>query len=121
MQSSAGHAAYAPLLFLLVGKTLLLLNHKLKEKQIALLRTQNADDAPIIGDENQLKQVIMNLVVNSIDAVAEAGTIEIALNARHEEGYVELAVTDNGSGIPPEVMDKIFDPFFSVNSFFTDG
>ena len=97
-----------------LDETLLLLNHKLKEKQIALLRTQNADDAPIIGDENQLKQVIMNLVVNSIDAVAEAGTIEIALNARHEEGYVELAVTDNGSGIPPEIMEKIFDPFFST-------
>ena len=97
-----------------LDETLLLLNHKLKEKQIALRRTQNADEAPIIGDENQLKQVIMNLVVNSIDAVAEAGTIEIALNARQEEGYVELAVTDNGSGIPPEVMDKIFDPFFST-------
>lgn len=97
-----------------LDETLLLLNHKLKEKQIALRRTQNADEAPIIGDENQLKQVIMNLVVNSIDAVAEAGTIEIALNARQEEGYVELAVTDNGSGIPPEIMDKIFDPFFST-------
>jgi two-component system, LuxR family, sensor kinase FixL len=68
-------------------------------------------------DSGQIQQAIMNLVRNSLDALAgwrRAGahiTIRTALTAH---GEVELSVTDNGPGVPAEAMQRIFDPFFST-------
>jgi two-component system, LuxR family, sensor kinase FixL len=67
-------------------------------------------------DPGQIQQAIMNLVRNSLDALAGRGagghiTIRTALAA---DGEVELSVTDNGPGLSPEAMERIFDPFFST-------
>jgi nitrogen-specific signal transduction histidine kinase/CheY-like chemotaxis protein len=81
----------------------------------------------IKGDQTQLLQVLMNLCVNSRDAMANGGTLTISAENVAIRGdyanyhpdakpgpYVLLGVTDTGSGIPPEVIDKIFDPFFTT-------
>jgi len=78
-------------------------------------------------DPVQLEQVVMNLVVNARDAIASRGRIEVAvkdaaLQAQLDgaEGpvppgsYVVLSVSDNGSGIPPEILPRIFEPFFTT-------
>jgi two-component system sensor kinase FixL len=67
-------------------------------------------------DPGQIQQAIMNLVRNSLDALAGRGagahiTIRTALTA---DGEVQLSVTDNGPGVSPEAMERIFDPFFST-------
>ena len=56
----------------------------------------------------------MNLIMNSIEAVLDNGCITIGLTEKAEENYVELTIQDNGSGIPADVADKIFSPFFST-------
>jgi len=81
----------------------------------------------IQGDPNQLKQVIMNLIVNSQDAMPNGGKIVIATTYRKIEegtpdvppyilpgGYVQMSISDTGNGIPEDLQQKIFEPFFST-------
>ena len=85
------------------------------------------DDAWIDGDRAQLEQIVMNLLVNARDAIAAEGQIVVSirvasLSADELEGcpagrYVVLDVTDDGSGIPPEVRDRIFEPYFTTKTF----
>lgn len=81
----------------------------------------------VMGDPNQLHQVIMNLVTNAYHAVLiENGTISLTLKEVFLEGhiakdlslecggYAQLSVTDTGHGIDPELVDKIFEPYFTT-------
>ncbi len=80
----------------------------------------------ILGDSTQIQQIIMNLVQNAADAFESSmGTIEVRLtttrlepvhaNQEMEAGdYLELAVKDTGSGIAPDVLDHIFEPFYTT-------
>ena len=73
---------------------------------------------PVMASESQLSQVIVNLVVNAADAIppdAPADRRQVRIATRlTADGWIELAVSDTGTGIPPEVRDKIFDPFFTT-------
>jgi two-component system cell cycle sensor histidine kinase/response regulator CckA len=78
------------------------------------------------ADPSQVEQVVMNLVVNARDAMPNGGklvveTADVELDPAHAEGlgaapgpYVRLAVSDSGEGMGPEVLSRIFDPFFST-------
>jgi signal transduction histidine kinase len=66
----------------------------------------------IMADPGQLTQVIHNLVRNAVEAMVEKGRVVVSLRKARNE--VVLAVTDNGPGIRPEVMEKIFNPFFTT-------
>jgi two-component system NtrC family sensor kinase len=83
------------------------------------IEKQIQDDMPsILGDPAQLQQVLLNLLNNAIDAVLErhgaAGGLLIIRARIAENGKVEIAVQDNGSGISPENQKKIFSPFFTT-------
>ncbi len=74
----------------------------------------------VIGDEDQIRQVLLNILTNAVDAVApDDGRIivKIGLHAQRAEypagDWLSLVITDNGSGISPDVKDKLFEPFFS--------
>ena len=78
---------------------------------------------PVTIDPGQLSQVILNLAVNARDAMAGGGRIEIALSNQHREkatrdlpagDYAVLKVTDNGTGIEPDHLEQIFQPFFTT-------
>lgn len=72
-----------------------------------------AQSRPILGDETQLFQLTLNLVLNSFEALAgQGGTVRVSTGADGER--VVLRVADNGPGIPDEVKDLIFDPFFTT-------
>jgi two-component system NtrC family sensor kinase len=60
-----------------------------------------------------LEQVLINLVMNAVNAVPEGGAIEIATS--DAEGGVVIGVRDNGAGIPPERLPRVFDPFFTTD------
>lgn len=69
---------------------------------------------PIIqADPAQLQQAFINLLNNSADAMAGSGTITISTKAMKSQ-FVEICVSDTGSGIPPEYLDKLFTPFFTT-------
>jgi two-component system NtrC family sensor kinase len=72
------------------------------------------DFPPISGDGQQLAQVFVNLFLNALDAVAQGGVIRVAARqAPGDSRYVQVEVSDNGKGIPPEVLPFVFDPFFT--------
>lgn len=66
------------------------------------------------GDENYLIQILLNLVQNSLDALADRPSPTILLKAVETADGVDLIVRDNGMGIPKENLSKIFDPFFTT-------
>ena len=63
------------------------------------------------ADAQEIKQVVLNLVVNALDSMGDHGTLKIDL--RHAEGMAEMVFTDDGCGMPPEVLENIFEPFFT--------
>ncbi|MFO7765886.1 MAG: ATP-binding protein [Pelovirga sp.] len=78
-------------------------------------------------DKNQISQVIQNLIINAVQAMPGGGTIEVScsnvagddiatLPLEPDRHYVCLQVTDQGKGISPDILDKVFDPYFSTKS-----
>ena len=66
----------------------------------------------LVGVRDQLVQVVFNLVLNAIDATGKGG--RIGVKAMPTPGGIELTITDDGSGIPPDVRDKLFRPYFTT-------
>ncbi|MCW5888946.1 MAG: GAF domain-containing protein [bacterium] len=67
---------------------------------------------PVWGDPDQLKQIVLNLLLNAIEASPRGAGVTLSLSAARD--VVELAVADQGPGIPPERLDAIFQPFFTT-------
>ncbi|HUO63191.1 MAG TPA: PAS domain S-box protein [Terriglobales bacterium] len=100
-----------------VEETLLLMEKDLGKSGITIRRTLTPSLKPIHGDENALQQVVMNLLTNARDALGSGG--EISLETSLVPGRPELArltVHDTGPGISPEVLSRIFDPFYTTKS-----
>ena len=66
----------------------------------------------VTGDPEKLKQVVLNLVVNSLEAMRDGG--RLVLRARTLDDAVELGIEDTGPGIPDDVLGQVFDPFFTT-------
>ncbi len=72
-------------------------------------------DMRVEADEGQLSQALINLVKNAMQAVENVTEPEIVISAsRSSAGHREIKITDNGPGIPPEIMDQVFIPFFTT-------
>jgi len=77
--------------------------------------TLNMPETPILirGDADMLQRTLANIIKNAVDACPEQeGKISISLDGRGST--ITIVITDNGPGIPPELLDKIFEPFFST-------
>jgi signal transduction histidine kinase len=83
------------------------------QRQAITLETDFAELPLVDADPNKLKQVVINLVMNAAQAMHGEGKI-VLRTCRHGEGRVELAVVDNGPGIPAEIQEQIFNPFFTT-------
>ena len=79
------------------------------------LLNQIATDLPHIrADANQLSQVLMNLVLNAVEATSEGGTITVSASKLAYVDMIEVCVTDTGCGIPSDVLAHVFEPFFTT-------
>ena len=67
---------------------------------------------PVSADEGQLRQVFLNLIRNAREAMANGGTLKV--RATSTGALLDVRVSDTGSGIPPEVREKLFEPFFTT-------
>ena len=100
-----------------VWEVLALVEDEAKRNSVNI-RTQFADDlSPISGDRVQLQQVVLNLVMNAIEAMSsvEERLRELLMTTRNIDAeQVQVTVKDSGPGIDPNTLDKIFDPFYTT-------
>jgi PAS domain S-box-containing protein len=99
-----------------IGEMIVLLRGETTRYSISV-RTELAADLPqVMGDRVQLQQVMMNLIMNSIDAMKDAdGTRELAIKSqRTENDQVLVSVSDTGVGLPPQQADQVFSAFFTT-------
>ena len=89
-----------------------LLNPSLQKAKITLELEPAPEEVLLELDPVQITQVVFNLVINAIHATPAGGCI--AINTRIEGDYVVVSFKDNGSGIPADIKDRIFEPFFST-------
>jgi len=71
-------------------------------------------DVAIVGDREKIHQVMLNLLLNALEASAPGGAVRVAVES--EAGGARLTIADGGHGIPPEAVGRIFDPFFTTKS-----
>jgi PAS domain S-box-containing protein len=99
----------------ILEKTLDLLEPTLQTENIEIVKELDPRLPYILGDFHQVQQVFTNLITNAQQAMSSRQTPgRLVLRSRSEDGKVILEVADNGAGIPPEVLPRIFDPFFST-------
>jgi C4-dicarboxylate-specific signal transduction histidine kinase len=100
----------------LVGSALAICEGNIRLRSINLQVTHADETATVECKPAQIGQVILGLLSNAIDAVAPAPDKWIQIETRALESQIEIAITDSGGGIPPEVREKIMKPFFSTKS-----
>jgi phosphoserine phosphatase RsbU/P len=88
------------------------LEPSLKENDLELVLDLDPDLPPLPFDPGHLRQALLNIAKNGLEAMAQGGKLTIATSRQPEGLRVEIA--DTGSGIPPEVLEKIFQPFYST-------
>ena len=97
-----------------IRQSLLLLEGELSKSGIKV-EALAADDLPAIRcAADSLQQILINLIINARDALADSQQPRIEIVVKPIDGMLEMSVADNGHGIPPEVQTKIFDPFFTT-------
>ena len=109
-------------------KALLLIGHRLYQKEIKLTRSWHAEVDTIHADSDQIEQVFLNFFLNALDAMKSGGALTVATEIGSTETWpaalpmdtglvqeiLRITIADNGSGIKPEDVPHVFDPFFTT-------
>jgi signal transduction histidine kinase len=98
----------------IIGEMLLLLRSEANEYAVSIRTDLAADFPKIAGDRVQLQQVLMNLMLNGIEAMKGAGGVLTVKTGRGEGGQVLISVSDTGVGLPDGGADEIFNAFFTT-------
>lgn len=96
----------------LIDSIISLAGHSAEQKHITLRKDSPPSILPIECDPEQMKQVILNLAINAVQAMAGPG--EVLISARSSGASVTISVRDQGPGVDPENLDKVFNPFFTT-------
>jgi len=99
-----------------IQKTLTILQHQPLFQNIEITRDLDPDLPPIYGNAIRLNQVIMNIVVNGVQAMEGQGQLRIISRTRANQDINEITIQDSGPGIDNELLEKIFDPFFTTKA-----
>jgi len=102
-----------------IQEVLALIGGELQRRGVSLRTALAAADRPIVGDRVQLQQVVLNLILNGVEAmnsVTDRPKVLAITSEFVEPGGVQVAVEDTGTGLDPSTADRIFDPFFTTKS-----
>jgi two-component system, NtrC family, sensor kinase len=97
-----------------IQETLSLLDHQFRKAGVEIHSSLEADLAPVHANAGKLQQVFLNLFLNARDAMASGGRLEV--RTWSETGGARVEVADSGSGIAPENLNRIYDPFFTTKA-----
>lgn len=100
----------------LVEESLSLCKQQLKQKQVRIEKSFPAGPLFFEGDDSQIQQVMINLILNAVQAMPQKGTITIRAGHERNNGtqLIHLEIADSGTGIPEKDLAKIFDPFYTA-------
>jgi PAS domain S-box-containing protein len=99
---------------IIITDVLALLEHQFESHRIRVRRDLNDAPVAMLGQEQKLQQVFLNLFLNARDAMPKGGWLSVS--TRLDAGKVLVEVSDTGSGIPPEYLARIYDPFFTTKA-----
>ena len=103
---------------LAMRETLTLLRPRLRQMGIEIIENYQPQRDTLWADQDQIKQVVMNLVLNATEAMPKGGTLTVQ-TARYElrsgrnDNWLQIKIIDSGSGIPEKLLNNLFDPFVS--------
>jgi signal transduction histidine kinase len=97
-------------------RVLPLLRHAARRRAVALEADVPPDVGRVLADANQLQQLVINLVMNGVEAIADGGTVRVEAARAESDGRpgVRLSVRDTGPGIPADLRARVFEPFFTT-------
>ena len=96
-----------------IERTLALANKYLQHRHIAVKQDLAPGLPPVMAVPGELRQVLLNLVLNAVEAMPGGGTLTVT-SFLTNDGQQAVSISDTGRGIPPEHLDRIFEPFFST-------
>ena len=108
---------------IMLENTLDLLDHQIQKQRVKVAKDLRDSLPPVIGDSDQLQQAFLNLILNAIQSMPEGGTLHLSASPKRisKEGlqgarrqYMEICVEDTGVGMEREVIQNIFNPFFTT-------
>ena len=116
----------------IISEVLPLFRRKMQDKNISIIENYEKDLFYVFVDSNQIQQVIFNLFLNAIDAMPEGGKITVdaknsmesapVIDRRHRmpsllsNNMIEIKISDTGTGMPQDIIDNVFNPFFTTKS-----
>jgi signal transduction histidine kinase len=98
----------------LVKETLALASEKAAEQQVAISETVEGAAVPVQMDARQVKTCLMNVILNALQAMPHGGHLTLRTTYEHAEQRVTVACRDTGGGIPPETLEKVFEPYYTT-------
>lgn len=98
-----------------IEDTFLLLEREFRKYRVEL-EMQLDDVADVLGQGNELQRVLINMLVNARQATGEGGQVKVSLRDCPDTNEVAIVIRDSGSGIAPDILPKIFEPYFTTKS-----
>jgi len=96
----------------IIERVLTLTSYAFEGTRVRLHRELGHELPPLLADRHMLEQVLMNLILNAVQAIRGEGVVTV--RSGHDGPWCTIEVEDTGCGIPPDVLPKIFDPFFTT-------
>jgi two-component system, sporulation sensor kinase E len=100
----------------LIEDGLALMTDKARERGVKLHFDNLLRDDRCLLDGDQVKQIILNVVLNGIEACGEGGTVNVYAREASTPAFIEIELADTGCGIPDEIADRLYDPFFTTRA-----
>jgi len=101
---------------IIIDNSIKVIDHSVEMKELALVKELDPKNDVIQCDAGGIQQVLVALIVNSIEATSRGGKITIKTDCRTEKDRIRIMVTDEGKGIPDDVLPSIFEPLFSTKA-----
>jgi signal transduction histidine kinase len=108
----------------IVESCLYIIEINIAKKPVSIAKDLGVDLPPVLVDRQQIKQILLNLFLNALEAMPERGGLltvkTLRLTKSPRDPWVQVEVTDNGPGISPTDLEHIFDPFFTTKHASTE-
>ena len=97
-----------------IDRSLRLIQHQLDLATVQVQPDLDPDLPPVLCDGAQIEQVLLALMMNALDAMPQGGNLWVTTSLNKEDNAAKIVVRDDGCGIPPEILPRLFEPFLTT-------